>query len=169
MEPDIADVALRLAAAALVGVLLGLNRDLAGKPIGMRTLALVSLAAAVVSLSTIHFQNFEDHPDALSRVVQGIIQGVMGGIGFIGAGVILAGLPSANRRKPDDGRDGLVDGRARYRVWLGGMECHGHRRRLCLGRSGGRQLARHDLLATPSWQQAATARRQARPLSSCLS
>jgi putative Mg2+ transporter-C (MgtC) family protein len=89
MEPDIADVALRLAAAALVGVLLGLNRDLAGKPIGMRTLALVSLGAAVVSLATINFHNFEHHPDALSRVVQGIIQGVMGGIGFIGAGVIL--------------------------------------------------------------------------------
>ena len=89
MEPDTADVALRLAAAVLVGVVLGLNRDLAGKPIGMRTLALVSLGAAVVSLSTIHFQNLDDHPDALSRVVQGIIQGVMGGIGFIGAGVIL--------------------------------------------------------------------------------
>jgi putative Mg2+ transporter-C (MgtC) family protein len=89
MEANIADVALRLAAAVLVGVLLGLNRDLVGKPIGMRTLALVSLGAAVVALSTIHFQNFEDHPDALSRVVQGIIQGVMGGIGFIGAGVIL--------------------------------------------------------------------------------
>jgi putative Mg2+ transporter-C (MgtC) family protein len=89
MEPDIADIALRLAAASLVGVLLGLNRDLAGKPIGMRTLALVSLGAAVVSLSTINFHNFEEHPDALSRVIQGIIQGVMGGIGFIGAGVIL--------------------------------------------------------------------------------
>jgi putative Mg2+ transporter-C (MgtC) family protein len=29
------------------------------------------------------------NPDALSRVVQGVIQGVMGGISFIGAGVIL--------------------------------------------------------------------------------
>lgn len=89
MEPDTTDAALRLAAAVLVGVLVGLNRDLAGKPMGMRTLALVSLGAAVVSVATIHFQNLDDHPDALSRVVQGIIQGVMGGIGFIGAGVIL--------------------------------------------------------------------------------
>jgi putative Mg2+ transporter-C (MgtC) family protein len=30
-----------------------------------------------------------ENPDALSRVVQGIIQGVMAGISFIGAGVIL--------------------------------------------------------------------------------
>jgi putative Mg2+ transporter-C (MgtC) family protein len=55
----------------------------------MRTLGLVSLGAAVVSLSTIHFQGLAHHPDALSRVVQGIIQGIMAGIGFIGAGVIL--------------------------------------------------------------------------------
>lgn len=86
---EIADIILRSAAAVLVGVLVGLNRDLAGKPIGMRTLALVSLGAAVVSIATIHFKDLADHPDALSRVVQGIIQGIMGGIGFIGAGVIL--------------------------------------------------------------------------------
>ena len=30
-----------------------------------------------------------ENPDAMSRVVQGIIQGVMAGISFIGAGVIL--------------------------------------------------------------------------------
>ena len=86
---EITDIILRSAAAVLVGVLVGLNRDLAGKPIGMRTLALVSLGAAVVSIATIHFKDLADHPDALSRVVQGIIQGIMGGIGFIGAGVIL--------------------------------------------------------------------------------
>ena len=86
---EVNDIILRSAAAVLVGVLVGLNRDLAGKPIGMRTLALVSLGAAVVSIATIHFKDLADHPDALSRVVQGIIQGIMGGIGFIGAGVIL--------------------------------------------------------------------------------
>lgn len=89
MEAVITDITLRSAAAVLVGVLVGLNRDLAGKPIGMRTLALVSLGATVVSIATIHFQNLDEHPDALSQVVQGIIQGIMGGIGFIGAGVIL--------------------------------------------------------------------------------
>ena len=31
----------------------------------------------------------DNHPDALSRVVQGVIQGIMAGISFIGAGVIL--------------------------------------------------------------------------------
>jgi putative Mg2+ transporter-C (MgtC) family protein len=55
----------------------------------MRTLDLVSLGAAIISISTVHFQGLADHPDALSRVVQGVIQGIMAGIGFIGAGVIL--------------------------------------------------------------------------------
>jgi putative Mg2+ transporter-C (MgtC) family protein len=86
---DLVDVTLRLGAAVVVGVLIGLNRDLADKPIGMRTLGLVSLGAAVVSITTIHFNDLADHPDALSRVVQGVIQGVMAGIGFIGAGATL--------------------------------------------------------------------------------
>lgn len=86
---DLLSVALRLGAAVVVGMLLGLNRDLAEKPIGMRTLGLVSLGAAIVPIATVHFQGLAEHPDALSRVVQGVIQGIMAGIGFIGAGVIL--------------------------------------------------------------------------------
>jgi putative Mg2+ transporter-C (MgtC) family protein len=89
MEPDLVDTVLRMGAAVAVGVIVGTNRDLAGKPIGMRTLGLVSLGAAVVSLATIRIDLFAGHPDAMSRVVQGVIQGIMGGIGFIGAGVIL--------------------------------------------------------------------------------
>jgi putative Mg2+ transporter-C (MgtC) family protein len=86
---DILDIALRLGAAAVVGMLIGLNRNLANKPVGVRTLGLVSLGAAIVAISTVHFRGLADHPDALSRVVQGVIQGIMAGIGFIGAGVIL--------------------------------------------------------------------------------
>jgi putative Mg2+ transporter-C (MgtC) family protein len=71
------------------GMALGINRDLSNKPIGMRTLGLVALGAAAVSLATIQYNDLAAHPDALSRVVQGIIQGVMAGISFIGAGVIL--------------------------------------------------------------------------------
>jgi putative Mg2+ transporter-C (MgtC) family protein len=89
MELSTIDVGLRLGTAALVGVALGINRDLANKPIGMRTLGLVALGAAVVSVATIQVAGMAENPDALSRVVQGIIQGVMAGISFIGAGVIL--------------------------------------------------------------------------------
>jgi putative Mg2+ transporter-C (MgtC) family protein len=83
------DIALRLGAATGAGMLIGLNRDLASKPIGMRTLGLVSLGSAAVAVTGIQHGNLADNADALSRVVQGIIQGVMAGISFIGAGVIL--------------------------------------------------------------------------------
>jgi putative Mg2+ transporter-C (MgtC) family protein len=89
MQLDTTDVLLRLGAAAAVGMLIGINRDLQNKPIGMRTLGLVSLGAAVVAVATIQVPFMTENPDALSRVIQGIIQGVMAGISFIGAGVIL--------------------------------------------------------------------------------
>ncbi len=75
------DVALRFAAAVLVGGSIGLNRDLRGKPAGVRTHALVSLGAALVTVVASESAD----PAAVSRVMQGIITG----IGFIGAGVIL--------------------------------------------------------------------------------
>ncbi len=86
---DLDDIALRLGAAAAAGVALGINRDLQNKPIGARTLGLVALGTATVAVSGIQFPGMAENPDAASRVVQGIIQGVMTGISFIGAGVIL--------------------------------------------------------------------------------
>jgi putative Mg2+ transporter-C (MgtC) family protein len=86
---DHLDVGLRLLAAVLVGVLIGLDREWRGKPVGVRTLALVSLGAALVPVATVHLSALNNEPDAVSRVVQGVIQGVMAGIGFLGAGVIL--------------------------------------------------------------------------------
>ncbi len=80
---------LRLFAAIAVGAALGIDRDLERKPIGARTLALVSLGAAVLAVATLNVPGIYDNKDALSRVVQGLIQGVMAGIGFIGAGVII--------------------------------------------------------------------------------
>ena len=89
MDIELQDSLMRLGAATLSGMVIGINRDLTNKPIGMRTLALVSLGAAAGSVTTIQFSFMDNHPDALSRVVQGIIQGIMAGISFIGAGVIL--------------------------------------------------------------------------------
>lgn len=88
MEVQALDVALRLLMATLIGAALGLTRDIAQKPMGMRTLGLVSLGAAAASLAVIQVP-IGGQPDALSRLVQGIVQGVMAGISFIGAGVII--------------------------------------------------------------------------------
>lgn len=82
---------IRLSAATAVGIVLGINRDLRGKPTGIRTLGLVALGTAAVTVATINVEGMEGHPDAMSRVVQGVIQGVLTGIGFIGAGVVLQG------------------------------------------------------------------------------
>ena len=89
MVLDFDDIALRLTAAALMGVLIGVNRDLQNKPIGARTLGLVGLGTATVAVSGIQYPGMAENPDAASRVIQGIIQGVMTGISFVGAGVIL--------------------------------------------------------------------------------
>jgi putative Mg2+ transporter-C (MgtC) family protein len=81
------ETALRLGAALIVGALFGLNRELHGKPAGLRTHALVSLGAAAVVILILRTPDGHLTADAnaLSRVVQGILTGV----GFLGAGVIL--------------------------------------------------------------------------------
>ena len=79
------DAVLRLGAATLVGGAIGLNRDLRGKPAGVRTHALVGLGSAVATTVAASLLGDEPDPDAVSRVIQGIITG----IGFLGAGVIV--------------------------------------------------------------------------------
>lgn len=82
------DELLRLIAAAAIGIVIGFDRELRGKPLGVRTLALVALGSAIAGTTSIHYADLAGHPDALSRVVQGVLQGVLTGIGFIGAGVV---------------------------------------------------------------------------------
>src|SRR6476646_7923138 len=81
------ETALRLGAALLVGTLIGLNRELHGKPAGLRTHALVSLGTAIATIIVLRSPDgsFTTDQNAIGRVVQGILTGV----GFLGAGVIL--------------------------------------------------------------------------------
>jgi putative Mg2+ transporter-C (MgtC) family protein len=79
------EMLLRLGIAALAGGLIGLNRDLQGKPIGMRTLALVGVASALLVALADQSADLDHISDATSRVIQGILTG----IGFLGAGVIV--------------------------------------------------------------------------------
>jgi putative Mg2+ transporter-C (MgtC) family protein len=77
------EIALRLAVALACGAVIGLNRDIRGKPAGFRTFGVVALGSALVVL--LMHQMSGSGPDAVSRVVQGVLTG----IGFLGAGVIL--------------------------------------------------------------------------------
>jgi putative Mg2+ transporter-C (MgtC) family protein len=84
---DWPEVILRLGVATVAGGAIGLNRDLHGKPIGLRTLGLVSLATAMVVMLVDATGDGTRITDATSRVIQGILTG----IGFLGAGVIIRG------------------------------------------------------------------------------
>ena len=80
------EIVLRLVAATLIGASIGLNRYLHHKSIGIRTLGLVALVAAAMVVSVLEVST----TDSATRVIQGIVTG----IGFIGAGLIM--------HRPDD-------------------------------------------------------------------
>ena len=81
------EVVARLGAAVLVGGIIGLNREIRHKSAGLRTQALVSLGSATATLVVSELAAVGDTFDtsAVSRVMQGVLTG----IGFLGAGVIL--------------------------------------------------------------------------------
>jgi putative Mg2+ transporter-C (MgtC) family protein len=85
------DIIFRLGSAALIGGLIGLNRDLHHKPSGLRTLSLVGLGSALAVLIP---TDTATDPGATSRVLQGIITG----IGFLGAGIIVHEATTAKVR-----------------------------------------------------------------------
>lgn len=76
-------ILLRLTVATIIGCVIGLNREYYGKPAGMRTHGLVALGAALITLASLDLAGKD--PSAVLRTIQGI----MAGIGFLGAGVIL--------------------------------------------------------------------------------
>jgi putative Mg2+ transporter-C (MgtC) family protein len=78
---DTLDIALRLVVATAAGVAFGLNRDLHEKQTGVRTLGLVALGSAIAVMTAAHAGG----EGGVSRVIQGIVTG----IGFLGAGVII--------------------------------------------------------------------------------
>ncbi|HSE98662.1 MAG TPA: MgtC/SapB family protein, partial [Blastocatellia bacterium] len=75
-------VLIRLMAASLLGAIVGFQRESVGKPAGLRTHMLVSLGTAVFVMAC----------SAVGMSLEGqsrVIQGIVTGIGFIGAGNIL--------------------------------------------------------------------------------
>ena len=84
------DVFFRLGAAVLVGAVIGFDREIRDKPAGLRTLTLVSLGSAVFTLTAID----SGAVDSASRVIQGIVTG----IGFLGAGTIIRGITEESVR-----------------------------------------------------------------------
>ena len=91
---EVTQIVLRMLLAALLGGLVGFQRERVGKAAGLRTHMLVSLGSAFFVM--IPYQAGMPLAD-LSRVMQGIITGV----GFLGAGTIL-------KRETDEQIEGLT-------------------------------------------------------------
>ena len=96
---------LRLLLAALLGGLLGWEREAAGKAAGVRTHMLVSMGSALFVLLALQ-------TGAQANEASRVMQGVIAGIGFLGAGTILK--ESTNGQSPPQVR-GLTTAAG---IWL---------------------------------------------------
>ncbi|XKE47387.1 MgtC/SapB family protein [Halomonas organivorans] len=108
-EISLLDMFTRLGAAAGLALILGLERELRGKPAGLRSHMLVALGAAaflIVGLEIL-YATAEGDPSARIDPTR-IVEGVIGGIGFLGAGSIIRSGTSVH---------GITTGAS---IWLAG-------------------------------------------------
>ena len=101
----------RFLAAAICGLLVGIDRDIKSKPAGIRTYMLVCLGSCaftlmVFEISEFYIKNYANVSVDPTRVIQGIITG----IGFLGGGAILSSTKE-NKVK------GLTTGAS---IWIAG-------------------------------------------------
>src|SRR2546423_12940881 len=101
MEIDV-ESGLRMLAAVVFGGLIGLNRDIYGKPTGIRAHALVSLGAAILMIAGSGIHIGGGHTDALRRIIQGLIAGsrLFGGRGIPPGGPRLSLYPPGTASSP---------------------------------------------------------------------
>lgn len=79
------EMALRLLAAVLAGILIGAERARHGRSAGMRTHVLVCLGAALTSVTSMYIYDMVGHNGDVFRISAQVISG----IGFLGAGMII--------------------------------------------------------------------------------
>lgn len=101
---------LRAAVAVILGGLIGLDREIKRKPLGLRAYMLVSLGAAAVCMMSINMAA-KAEVDGLAFDLSRAVQGIVGGIGFLGAGAIISRNETGRLR-------GVASGSA---IWLVGV------------------------------------------------
>jgi putative Mg2+ transporter-C (MgtC) family protein len=93
MNEDLAwtEIVLRLGAAMVCGLVLGLERESKNKPAGIRTHMLVCLAAACFTIlaTEIFFTQLEVTKGETAVDTTRVIEGVIAGVAFLGAGTII--------------------------------------------------------------------------------
>jgi len=95
------ELILRLVLAVVLGGVIGYNRSRHNKPAGLRTMALISLGSAAFTLigieAVIQLSELQNGAKSLTSGVSSsinldtsrIIAGIVGGVGFLGAGSII--------------------------------------------------------------------------------
>jgi putative Mg2+ transporter-C (MgtC) family protein len=86
------EIVFRLVAALVAGGLIGLERSHRGRPAGFRTHALVCLASSLLMLVTVYEPHWMPRSGSGTNMVLDptrMAQGIMTGIGFLGAGAII--------------------------------------------------------------------------------
>jgi putative Mg2+ transporter-C (MgtC) family protein len=89
LPPDFWELLTRLGLAMLVGFILGWERERRDKPAGLKTHMMVALGAAISMVVSVKYasgfpENSVGRPDPLR-----VLQGIVGGVGFLGAGAII--------------------------------------------------------------------------------
>jgi len=81
---------IRLGVSILIAAMIGWDREKKDKPAGLRTHILVALGATIVMIATLEFSEMQNSGSNVLRVdPTRAIAGVIGGVGFLGAGCIL--------------------------------------------------------------------------------
>ena len=91
IEGDYIQITIRLIGSLVIGGLIGLERSYHGRPAGFRTHLLVCLSTSLLMLVTVYevrwFPNIS--PGRIALDPTRMAQGIMTGIGFLGAGTII--------------------------------------------------------------------------------
>ncbi len=84
----LAELFLRIAVAAGLSSLIGLEREIHGQPAGLRTHMILGVGAALAAILSISYSQFLSNPDMMSDPGR-IVAQVVSGVGFLGAGAIM--------------------------------------------------------------------------------
>ena len=89
MSPELYEMAVRIVVALIAGALIGYERSYRGRPAGFRTHALVCMASSMLMLVTVYEAHWVRSIGEARLDPTRMAQGIMTGIGFLGAGVIM--------------------------------------------------------------------------------